>query len=107
MLEPNALPNHEQVDQMMNHKVDIMVNRLVDRLTEIVNRMVDWLIELVNLMICSKTPVHIYYWYDLKVTNEQSGEQTRWISLNRCSLHNQVEFRVIPEKRDLVLLRLP
>ena len=45
--------------------------------------------------------------YDLKVTNEQSGEQTRWISLNRCSLHNQVELRVIPEKRDLVLLRLP
>ena len=45
--------------------------------------------------------------YDLKVTNEQSGEQTRWISLNRCLLHNQVEFRVIPEKRDLVLLRLP
>ena len=63
MLEPNALPNHEQIDQMMNHKVDIMVNRLVDRLTEIVNRMVDWLIELVNLMICSKTPVHIYYSY--------------------------------------------
>ena len=45
--------------------------------------------------------------YESKVTDEQSGEQTRWISLNRCSLHNQIEFRVIPEKRDLVLLRLP
>ena len=41
------------------------------------------------------------------MTNGQSGEQTRWISLNRCSLHNQVESRVIPEKRDLVLLRFP
>ena len=37
-----------------------------------------------------------FHW---RVTDGQSVGRTRRISLNRCSFHNQVEFRVIPENK--------